>query len=40
MRKKITKNFFEALTAVALETKGYEVQMYSDGYIRAYTNDI
>ena len=40
MRKKITKNFFEALTAVALETKGYEVQMDSEGYIRAYTNDI
>ena len=40
MRKKITKEFFEALTEVALEAKGYEVQMDGEGYIRAYTNDI
>ena len=41
MRKKLQKIFFEALTEVAIrKSKGYEVQMDSEGYIRAYTNDI
>ena len=39
-KKNLQKIFLEALTEVALETKGYEVQMDSEGYIRAYTNDI
>lgn len=39
MRKKITKKFFEVLTEVSLETKGYETEMDSEGYVRAYAND-